>query len=214
MADKVLDYNLINTGDVQDKAFIMIHGWQGNKSSFKSIPNLLDLDNCSWYFPEAPYIYGSNPDKKTWAYEKSPGVWEIEEAKRLLKSFILDQVLSKFSPKDVYVMGFSQGAAVCYELIQNFEIPLGGFFPIAGFIREFRGETSFVLDACPKQYNTPILIGHGKNDDIVKPEASMIAYEALKKDCVNIDLHMYNGRHKIGIEYLKRVKSFIQETYN
>ena len=54
----------------------------------------------------------------------------------------------------------------------------------------------------------------GKNDDIVKPEASMIAYEALKKDCVNIDLYMYNGRHKIGIQYLKRVKSFIQETYN
>lgn len=214
MVDNVLDYSLINKGDIQNKAFIMIHGWQGNKHSFKSIPNLLDIDSCAWYFPEAPYMFEGKPDKKTWAYEKSPGVWEVEETKRLLRSFIHDKVLACFDSKDVFVMGFSQGAAVCYELIQNFEVPLGGIFPIAGFIREFPGDKDKItLNACPKQYKTPILIGHGKDDDIVTSDASKIAYNALKKDCTDIDLYIYNGRHKIGIEYLKRVRALIKKKY-
>ena len=107
-------------------------------------------------------------------------------------------------------MGFSQGAAVCYELILSFENPLGGIFPIAGFMRDYPGAKDKVeLDVCPMQYKSPILIGHGKDDDIVLPEASQKAYDVLDKVCTNIELYFYNGKHKIGIEYLKKVRALV-----
>ena len=210
MTQETLGYSLVKTGDYQDKAFIMIHGWQGNKDSFKTIVNLLGISNCTWYFPEAPYMIEGNPDKRTWAREVSPGEWEVEKAKKLLKLFIKDKVLSKYDSNDVFIMGFSQGAAVCYELILSFDYPLGGIFPIAGFMRDFPGATDKIsLDSPPKQQNTPILIGHGKDDDIVFLEASEKAYNLLKQYCRNIELYIYNGRHKIGIEYLKKVKEMV-----
>ena len=98
-----LDFSVINKGSSQNKAFIMIHGWKGNKDSFKPISKLLKLDNTTWFFPEAPYSC-NNQSKKTWTYEKSPGIWEIEEPKAMIRKFILDKVLSKFNAKDVCIM--------------------------------------------------------------------------------------------------------------
>ena len=54
--------------------------------------------------------------------------------------FMFDEVLSKFDSKDVYVMGFSQGAAVCYRVFLSFDQTLGGIFPIGGFIRSYPGQ--------------------------------------------------------------------------
>ena len=37
------------------KAIIFIHGWKGNKNSFKTLPSLLNLKDACWFFPQAPY---------------------------------------------------------------------------------------------------------------------------------------------------------------
>ena len=207
---ELLEYNIIKTGDFQDKAVIMIHGWQGNKDSFKFVVNLLDIPNCSWYFPEAPYVFEDDPSKKTWAKEIKPGVWTVSKPKRMLKTFMKDKVLSEFDSKQVFVIGFSQGAAVCYELICTFGYPLGGIFPVGGFMREImKNKDIKSLEVCPKQFDRPILIGHGKDDDVVPLESSKKAYDILSEYCTDIDLFIYNGRHKIGVEYLKKVKELI-----
>ena len=205
-----INYDRINTGSKQFRAFVMIHGWQGNKDSFKSISNLLNLDNTAWFFPEAPYDFNGDNKRKTWAYEKKPGVWEVEEPRLMLKSFLINKVLSEFDSKNVFVMGFSQGAAVCYELILSFEYPLGGIFPIAGFIRDFIGNKDKTnLDISPKQIDTKILIGHGKDDDVVPVESSEKTFSLLKAKCRNVELDIYNGKHKINVSYLNKVKKII-----
>ena len=153
MSSQELEFSIIKTGDTQDKAFIMIHGWQGNKNSFNFIPNLLNIPNCCWFMPEAPYLVNEDPDKRTWAIQKPSGKWEVERPKKMLRAFINDVVLSQFDACNTYVMGFSQGAAVCYELILTFDDPFGGIFPIGGFMREFPGQDDRVeVDFLPKQY--------------------------------------------------------------
>ena len=206
---KSIQYDRINTGSLQKRAFVMIHGWKGNKNSFKSVSNLIGLDNTAWFFPEAPYDFEGDHSKKTWAVEKSPGVWEVDEPRRMLKEFLVDHILSEFDSKDVFVMGFSQGAAVCYELILSFEYQLGGIFPIAGFIRDFIGKDEVSFDVSPLQTNTLIYIGHGKDDDVVPVESSVRSFQLLDKKCTNVHLDLYNGRHKINLSYLNKVKKMI-----
>ncbi len=201
-----IKYDKIVTEGEQSIAIVMIHGWQGNKNSFKSISKLLKINNTTWFFPEAPYPYNGDELKKTWTYEKYPGVWEIEEPKEKLKSFFKECVFTQFTSSNVYVMGFSQGAAVCYEFILSLENRLGGVFPIAGFIRDQEPPT---LDVHDNQKSTPIIIGHGKNDDIVSIESSKAAYDKLKKICKNVEFDIYNGGHKISLSYLNKVKEFI-----
>ena len=207
---KSIKFDRTNTGDYQTKAMVMVHGWKGNKDSFKSIPNLLKLDNTAWFFPEAPYRFNGDSNKKTWAYEKSPGVWEIDEPREMFKLFLLENVLSEFDSKNVFIMGFSQGAAVCYDLILSFGRPLGGIFPIAGFIRDFiENKNRIDIKVSPEQMNTLILLGHGDDDDIVPVESSQKIFELLKGKCKNIKIHIYKGKHKINISYLNKVRELI-----
>ena len=125
MTDKILDYSNISFGESPNKAFVLIHGWQGNKDSFKSIPGLIGIENSMWYLPEAPYMVDNNSDKKTWTFKKSDGTFEINEPKKLFLNFLNDIVFKNFESKDVYVMGFSQGAAVCYEMILSLDCAFG-----------------------------------------------------------------------------------------
>ena len=203
---KTINYDIVDVGKTPTKAFVMIHGWRGNKNSFKSIPPLLKLSNIKWYFPEAPYDFGEKENQKTWAIKKNGDMWSADESKRLLVDFFENIVFKKFNPKDVYIMGFSQGAAVCYEFILSLNYSFGGIFPIAGFV-----VNNQKVSSVNKIYkNIPILIGHGKDDDVVPIEASEKAFEFLSETCDNIELFIYNGKHKIGLEYLKKVKKIVE----
>ena len=205
---KTINYNIINIDNYQTKAFVMIHGWRGNKESFKSIPPLLKLSNVSWYFPEAPYDYEGNENQKTWAIKKEGDVWNADESKRLLIDFFENIVFKKFAPKDVYIMGFSQGAAVCYEFILSLKYDFGGIFPIAGFM--VNNQNVDTINSIYK--NTPILIGHGRDDDVIPLKASEQAFDFISKGCTRSELFIYNGKHKIGLEYLKKVKKIVEQS--
>ena len=201
-----LVYDTFETKGEQNKAVVVIHGWKGNKDSFKSIASLLKLSNTTWFFPEAPFNFEQDTSKKTWTYQKDDGSWEVEKPKALLDDFFQSVVFEKFQPNEVYVMGFSQGATVCYEFVLGLKHRFAGVFPIAGFLRDPKGE----LVIHPEQCNTPILIGHGRQDNIVPFKASEIAFEKINKICHNVRLHPYNGKHKIGVEYLREVKKLIE----
>ena len=203
---KTINYDAVDVGENPKKAFVMIHGWKGNKNSFKSIPPLLKLSNIRWYFPEAPYDIEGNKDQKTWAVRGDNDSWSADTSKRLLINFFENIVFKKFNPKDVYIMGFSQGAAVCYEFILSLQYPFGGIFPIAGFMVNSNDVSS--VNVIYK--DTLILIGHGKDDNVVPPEASKEAFDFLTDSCDNIELFIYNGKHKISLEYLKKVKNIVE----
>ena len=105
-------------------------------------------------------------------------------------------------------MGFSQGGLVCLDFALFLDKALGGIFSIAGFLRHPKAEISRYH---PCQKNSPILIAHGKDDDKVPVRASETAYRQLKDQGANVELLLYKGKHKIGIECLRRIKKIIQD---
>ena len=195
-----LQYDLHEIGDATKKAIVAIHGWQGDRNSMFPLIKSMNIKNVSWYLLEAPFPV-QNGEGFSWSYEKPNGQWEINEPKRLLNDFF-SELFNKYDSRKIFVMGFSQGAAVCYELILSFEYPLGGIFPIAGFVRDFIGNKDTTnLDVSPKQIDTKILIGHGKDDDVVPVESSEKTFSLLKAKCRNVELDIYNGKHKINVSY-------------
>jgi len=203
-----LDFISISEGD-SEKAVVFIHGWKGNKNSFTSLPSMLKLDSTTWYFPEAPYILEDNSKFKSWAYEKEDGIFETKKSELLLNDFLLKNVLNKFLPENIFFIGFSQGATVCYEFILNLKYSWGGIFPVAGFFRDWnKGITLH-----PVQKKTMIFIGHGITDKIINISESEKIYKYLSKRKYNCKLMKYNGGHKISIDYLREVKKYILNKY-
>ena len=200
-----LQYDFHQTGNSVDKAIIAIHGWQGNRNSMRPLIKSMKIKNAGWYLLEAPYRV-TEGEGWSWSYEISDGNWEIDEPKRLLSNFF-SELFKKYTSKNVYVLGFSQGGLVCLDFVLFLDQPLGGVFPIAGFLRQPKMD---IERFHPCQKNTPILIGHGKDDDKVPVKASENAYHLLIKQEANVELFLYNGKHKIGMEYMKKVQKIIQ----
>ena len=199
-----LDYLKIDNVDSPDKAIVFIHGWKGNKDSFKTLPKILKIKKASWFFPQAPYVL-DNKGSYSWSYQNEEGDWEEKETKTLLKKFIEDKVLSCFNEKQIFFIGFSQGATVCYEFILSLNYAWGGVFPVAGFFRDFK--QGVILNNIQKKI--PILIGHGITDDVVPLEASEKSYKFLKNHNCKVSFMKYKGGHKISLDYLKRINSII-----
>ena len=72
-----------------EKVIVAIHGWQGDRNSMQPIMKLMKIYNAGWYLLEAPYtLNGGNG--RSWSYQLSDGVWEVEEPKGLLRSFFTE----------------------------------------------------------------------------------------------------------------------------
>ena len=170
MAQK-LQYDFHQIGNSLDKAIVAIHGWQGDRNSMRPLIKSMKIQNSEWYFLEAPFAV-KGCDGWSWTYEISKGKWEINEPKRLLDNFF-SELFQKYTSKNVYVLGFSQGGLVCFDFVLYLNQSLGGVFPICGFLRQPKVEIDRFH---PSQKNTPILIGHGKDDDKVPVNASENAY--------------------------------------
>ena len=200
-----LQYDLHEIGDASQKAIVAIHGWQGDCNSMYPLIKSTNIKNVGWYLLEAPFPV-KNGEGFSWSYEKSNGQWEIDEPRRLLNVFF-DELFKIYDSRKIFVMGFSQGGLVCFDFVLFLHEPLGGVFPIAGFLRqpEYNGERFH-----SSQKNTPILIGHGTEDDRVPVESSQNAFNKLLAQGANAELLLYKGKHKIGVEFIKKMKEKIQ----
>ena len=204
MATK-LQYDFHKTDTSVDKVIVAIHGWQGDRDSMRPLIKSMNIPNAGWYLLEAPYPVKEG-EGWSWSYEISDGNWVINEPQKLLNHFF-SALFEKYISKNIYVIGFSQGGLVCLDFILFLDQPLGGVFPICGFLRQ----PKVVLERFhPSQKKTPVLIGHGKDDDKVPVAASENAYRLLKDQGANVDLFLYNGKHKIGMDYMKKMGDIIQ----
>ena len=177
-------------------------------NSFNSIINSFNLKNLGFYTPQAPYKIDNN--KFSWAFQRSDQTWQIDEAKQMFQQFFKKIVLNRHDPNDVYVIGFSQGASVCYEIITYLDCSIGGIFPIAGFIRS--DKTTYFDNINPNILSMPVVIGHGIMDNIVSPNSSKKAFKMLRdRGMKNVKINFYNGGHKINIKFLEYIKEIIKD---
>ena len=171
---KKLKYDFYQIGEKVEKVIVAIHGWKGDSLSMKPIIKSLKISNVACYFPEAPYKV-LNDVGWSWSYQISGGEWEVDEPTQILQMFF-NELFKKYSSEKIYVVGFSQGGLICFDFILLLEKPLGGVFPICGFLRDPKVDK---VRLHPNQKKTPILIGHGKSDDKVPVSASKNAYSLL-----------------------------------
>jgi phospholipase/carboxylesterase len=195
-----LKYDLHKVGAHTQKALVLIHGWQGDKNSMLPLIKSLNIMDISYYLLEAPFKVLDGKGY-SWSYEKSDGSWEIEKPKALLLEFFT-KLFNIYNSKDIYVLGFSQGGLVCLEFVLFLEKQLAGVFPISGF---FRNPKSLEHRFHISQKDTPIIIGHGKSDDVVPSQSSQIAYQQLLNQGANVELILYNGKHRIGVDITSRI---------
>ncbi|NOZ04686.1 MAG: hypothetical protein GXO92_08850 [FCB group bacterium] len=190
------------------RAIIGLHGWTGDEHSLRPVAVGVNLRNAKWYFPRAPYSTDHGVGYSWFSGSDEKG-WEYRATLDLMDS-LLKQIRSEgFSLDETYIVGFSQGASLALEYALRLPYTLGGIVPIAGFIKfpeELRRSATQTGRA------TPVLIMHGSQDTIVKPEAGYDTLRFLRELGNPVRLETYPAKHKIPVRALRLIRDFVNRT--
>lgn len=109
-----------------------------------------------------------------------------------------------FDPERVFLMGFSNGAAMAFRLGTR-----GGMAP-AGIISCCGDLPLDVEERLPQLGRFPVLIVHGKDDPMVKLQKSLDAESALRAHGFDVETHYFPGNHELRPEEVDRMMEWLE----
>jgi len=177
-----------------DKVMLMLHGRGATASDILSISDHLNLQNAHLIAPQAP--------DSTWYPQsflspvKQNEPW-LSSSLHLLRE-VLDEVLSAaFQSRQVYVLGFSQGACLTLEFVARNARPFGGVIAFTGgLIGETLNEENYKVNF----EKTKIFIANSDKDPHVPLARSEESKRILEKLGADVTLKVYPGMAHTIIE--------------
>jgi len=209
-ANSKLVTRTFSSSDQPTKAIIGLHGWTGDEHVFEPVAKMMNIDDAQWFFPRAPYKADSGKGYSWFSGSDETG-WDIEKTKFGIHQLLADIRSEGFSPKNIFLIGFSQGASLAMEIALRLPFAIGGIVPIAGFIK-YRDTLS--NEATKESKATPVLLLHGSQDEIIHVIASEKAHDFFKERGNPVYFKRYDGGHKIPKRTGPIVKSFISDSFN
>ena len=193
------EYVSINSKNAKYR-IILLHGWGADAEDLlplgKGITHALNKD-FEIISLRAPNPRSDNNGRQ-W-YGLYPANWnEAEHEVNKLVATLKEIGDKGVSLRDSILLGFSQGAAM--SIAAGSRLNLGLIVSCSGYPHP----------KWDKKINSPILLSHGKNDEVVPVVASRQIYEDLKKySNYSCKLHEFNGFHAIDINFIDVIRSEI-----
>ncbi len=202
-------------GGNANRLVVFLHGYGADGKDLIDLANPfgMALPNASFISPDAPHPCAMSPQGRQWfpieeipkgAIKASEGLLDLvkNEAKKLNLTF-----------KDVILIGFSQGAMMSMQCLLINHEPLGAIIGYSGALREENVEAANdqILNGKHKFSDTPILLVHGEQDEVVPFQSLERSKILLNKIGFNVQtLSRKNLGHGIdpdgiskGMEFLK-----------
>jgi phospholipase/carboxylesterase len=208
-----LTYSVIQPAIKSTKVpvLIILHGYGSNENDFLDFakeannkfikftlraPNVMQGSGNCWY--ELNFLTNGS---YTYDYE------QVKKSRAKVLSFI-SQACKTFNvdSTQVYLMGFSQGAIMCYELALFAPTKIKAIIPISGRLMEESKAHKTNVNELSK---LSVFIGHGTKDERIKSEESDKAAQYLKSKKINVMLKKYNIPHTLSGEEIEDIKSFL-----
>ncbi|MDR3490574.1 MAG: dienelactone hydrolase family protein [Gammaproteobacteria bacterium] len=205
-------------------SIIWLHGLGADGSDFSPIVpelNLWPQRPVRFIFPNAPsrpitinngYVmpgwYDITSLSKIHGHLDNAGIEESVNAIRLL----IEHEEQRGIPSNKIVLGgFSQGALIALMTGLRFEKPLGGIFALSGYF-PFTPEELTQL-ASSANTNTPIFIGHGKEDTIVPYFLGEKTFELLKNKGYPVSFKSYAMAHSVNMPELNDIAGWLKTIF-
>ena len=206
-----------------EKFVFLLHGYGDNGENFISLSENLYVSssNISFFAPNAPSSVPQYPIGRQWFDIYPNGIPMIEAGPRekeileqdclaslnLLKNYIDALCLKhQLTYKDCFIIGFSQGAIMAFELGKYINQIFAGCVLLSGRIlpSENHNKSPFI--------KTPIMIAHGDQDSVIHPKYFDEACNILNKEGFLFESSLLKGEpHTISSEMLHLVQNFLKK---
>ena len=205
------------------KLIFLLHGYGDNAENFIPLAKYLNDSTmeANFFAPNAPFSVSQYPTGRQWFNPYPNGIHyneaglkekaimqeECKASINKLKEYINDYcLLNDLTHRDCFLIGFSQGAMIAYELGNFIRKTFAGCVMLSGRILLSRSlDNNFFI-------KTPLMIVHGDTDDIVNPVYFTEACKITKSCGFIVEKHLMNGEgHTISSKTLKLVQNFLKK---
>jgi phospholipase/carboxylesterase len=194
------------------RTLLLLHGWTGDENVMWIFTNRLP-SNLWMFAPRAPYAstiggYSWLPPEVRQGRPSDGFLPDLDEfrpvADRLLQAFE-HWTVKAGAPSDTFdVMGFSQGAAMCYALAAFYTQRVGRILALAGFTPR--------SEPAPGAYTAlagkPLYIAHGSKDETVPVQLAQQTVRMLQSVGADVTYCESEVGHKLSAQCLKGIESF------
>ncbi|MEH1968775.1 alpha/beta hydrolase [Nostoc sp.] len=181
---------------------VTLHGWGANAEDVASLLPLLNLPDYQFVLPNAPFPYPYSPIGRAWYDLRVENMYQgLVESRQLLIDFLQSLESSTGVPLSRTILsGFSQGGAMTLDV--GSKLPLAGLAVMSGYLHP---------DAVMANQRgiSPILISHGRYDEVVPLQAAVKARETLKSLGVAVEYHEFDMGHDINPQTLEVLRNFV-----
>ena len=178
---------------------IMLHGWGADAMDLAPLASMLDLADCQFLFPNAPFDHPQVPGGRAWYALETSDYQGLVASRQQLHDWIISLEATTSIPLErTFLTGFSQGGAMTLDV--GLSLPLAGLGSLSGYLH---GEPH-------PQGPQNVLIVHGKQDPVVPIAAARQARDLLLGLGVNVEYHELNMGHEIPIPALTILRQFLR----
>ncbi len=168
---------------------IVLHGKGDSFRPFKNFDQELKLFDFNFLLLNAPKKFLTG-----YSWYGDPPYIESGVLRTRLGMFVLLNDLEKqgWDPKNIFLLGFSQGCLISADFALNYPKTLGGFIGISGYFHFFSRWKNHIP---PKAKKTPWLLTHGTRDDVLPIEDTRYGVKKLKAAGMKIDWSESDKKH-------------------
>ena len=211
----------VRRGSTGAPLIVMIHGLGGDENVMwifeRALPakaTVIAPRAPIWIEPNTPYAEEANggyswfrpaplprPDRST--FEQS-----IDKLKKFVEAAIKTYEVDR---NQVYLLGFSQGAAMCYALSLAMPDQIAGVIALAGFMPESTDKPlppDIEVSGLPQN---GYLILHGLEDERLPIEYARTAQSTLQSIGAQVEHHEYPIGHKISPQGMKDIEQWLKK---
>jgi phospholipase/carboxylesterase len=185
-------------------AVVMVHGWLGDENVMWIFENTLPKSVVA-VSPRAPFFIDEAQKGFGWYLNRKDSE-SFRQGLNALHDFVTGLPAAyPVHPARIVLMGFSQGAAMCYALMLEHPEATAAVAGLAGFIPE--AATPWLAPG--RLSGKSVFIAHGLEDETVSIEEAARAREALSQCGADVEYHEYAAGHKLSAQGMRDLKAWL-----
>jgi phospholipase/carboxylesterase len=188
-------------------AIALLHGWGANHQDLGDLAPYFKLPEYQFLFPNGIFDHEFTDTGKMWYSFTGAGhltdqsVTQLATSRQVLSEWIQTLPATTGVPLDrTWIAGFSQGGAMTLDI--GLDLPVAGLIVLSGYLHPDRAKP---LAAAP-----PVLIVHGRQDDVVPVAAARNSRDLITQWGVKVQYQEFDMGHSIVPEVLNVVRDFVR----
>ena len=204
-----------------DASVIWMHGLGASSADFIDMPRIITRPGTRWVFPNAPvrpvtlnngwrmpswfdirFLDGDEHSEDRESRE------EAADSHRIISALIEEEHEKGIPYSRIVLVGFSQGGAMSLYTGCRFPHRLAGMVCLSGYVLFHE---SHIIDSHSENRNTPVLLCHGTNDEMVPYRSGFLTAGFMKENGWPVTFEDYPMQHEICMPEINRVGEFLAQ---